>query len=259
VSKPPKLADIPVWLINLDRSSARRAAMEHRCTEIGLDYQRFAAIDGPALWDTLAKTVDVPAFQRATGRHVMPPEIGCTHSHLGVWEHVIDSGAPAGLVLEDDVVFHPNFLEAVDTALAHMDHWDVLKLNTIRAKWPRARATVGTFKLCAYFGSFTGMGAYLITRTAAQQLLPRMTPITRPIDHELDRSWRHHIRHYGLVPYPSYVSDGNQSTITGQGFAGVKKFPKWQRLPAYAQRARNLFFKGIEVSLPPRPPRSGAE
>lgn len=223
--------------------------METEMAKAGITFQFFDAIDGTADWDDLKPTIDVPAFERNTGRHVMPGEIGCTHSHLSVWKALDRTEAPAGLILEDDVVLHPDFGKAVDTALGHIADWDLVKLNHIRAKWPYRKANLGTYTLNAYLGSFTGMGAYLLTRETANRLLPRMLPISRPIDHDLDRSAFHRIRHYALTPFPSHVDDHNQSTITGANFDGVQKFPRWQRAPAYWQRCRNIVSKTASALL----------
>lgn len=227
---------LPVWLINLDRAEGRRGQMEDRLAALGLPYRRFAAVDGRADWARLAPSVDMAAFRRNTGREVLPGEIGATHSHLGVWRELIAGGAEIGLVLEDDVVFHDNFLPALDEALQIAGHWDFLKLNAIRAKQPVCQGLAGPFRLNAYLGPATGLGAYLIRRDLAERLIPAFLPIRRPIDRELDRIHVHHFRHLGLEPFPSHVDDGNLSTITGAGFAEVRKFPWYRRLPDYAGR-----------------------
>jgi glycosyl transferase family 25 len=68
-----------------------------------------------------------------------------------------------------------------------------------------------------------------------------MLPITRPIDHELDRIHVHRLRHFGLEPFPSHVQDENQSTITGEGFNAVKKYAWRARGPLYLLRWRNFW------------------
>jgi glycosyl transferase family 25 len=236
-----------VWLINLDRSAVRRAAMEQRLDALGLGYTRFAAIDGRAEWDRLVGGVDLPAFRRNVGREVLPGEIGCYASHLGVWQALLDSPCEAALILEDDVVFHDDFLPALDLVLAARDRWDMVKLNVIRAKQPVLRHRLGPYRLNAYLGAFTGMGAYLITRTFAQAQMAALRPIRRPFDHALDDFNARTFRHYGLEPFPSHVDDGNQSTITGTGFAAVQKFPWYARLPVYGQRLGKLGRKGLAI------------
>lgn len=240
MSLPLTHRDLSVWLINLDRADARRAAMQPRLAALGLDYRPFSAVDGRARWNELAPSVDIDAFERNAGRKVIPGEIGCYHSHLGVWRAFLETGAPVALVLEDDVVFHDDFLEALDAALRVRNHWDFLKLNKIRAKQPVRQGRVGRWSLNAYLGPATGFGAYLITSDLAGRLLPDMLPITRPIDHEADRIHRHRFRHLGLEPFPSHVEDGGDSTITGRGFAGVEKYVWYRRLPHYQMKFATL-------------------
>ncbi|NEX45780.1 glycosyltransferase family 25 protein [Pseudotabrizicola algicola] len=251
-------ADLGIWLINLPRSADRRARMVAQLQALGLDYTLFDAVDGRAEWERLKSSVDLPAFRANVGREVLPGEIGCYHSHLGVWQALLASPHKAALVLEDDVVFHDDFLPALDLALAHADRWDMLKLNKIRAKFPVGQGALGAYRLNAFVGSFTGMGAYLVTRACAQDLLPALLPIRRPIDHALDRIDLRHFRHFALQPFPSHVDDGNQSTITGSGFAEVKKFPWYRRPRVYQNRLGALIAKGSHLLLgriitPPAP------
>lgn len=234
-----------VILINLDRSIQRREQMEQRLLDLGVAYTRLAAVDGQALWETLRSTVDQSVFERNVGRDLMPGEIGCYHSHLQAWQVLLHSDCHTLLVLEDDVVFGDDFLEALGAALHHRQSWDVLNLNKIRAKQPVRQARLGQYSLNAYMGPLTGMGAYLISRDAAERLLPVMLPIVLPIDLELDRVHRHQLRRYGLEPFPSHVNDENQSTITGQSFAKVKKYPWYRRMHTFKRRLCDLALKQV--------------
>ena len=150
--------------------------------------------------------------------------------------------------MEDDIVFHDDFRDAVDLALKHRSDWDILKLNHIRAKFPVRKSVIGHMQLQAFIGPFTGTGAYLIQTETAARMLPNMLPVTRPIDHELDRSKFHKIRHLGLAPFPSHVDDNDNSTITGSSFGNVTKFPPWKRLHTYALRWKNLIDKASYVT-----------
>lgn len=237
---PPALA---AWVINLPRSVARRERTERQLQAMALPFTLFSAVDGRAEWDRLAPDLDGAAFARNVGRPVLPGEIGAYHSHLAVWRAFLDSPADVALVMEDDVVFHPEFRAAIDAALSVRGSWDFLKLNRIRAKQPIPQGRVGDWVLNAYLGPATGLGAYLITRDLAARLLPAMLPVTRPIDHELDRLHVHDFRHLGLEPFPSHVDDGNESTITGTGFAAVAKPAWYRRLPMYGLRLSNQWGK----------------
>mgnify|MGYP001765013291 CR=1 FL=1 len=231
--------DIPVWLINLPRATKRRARMDAQLSRLPLNVTVFPGVDGKAEEQRLLQTVDIPAFERNMGRKILIGGIGCYHSHLGVWRAFLDSGQPVALVLEDDVVFHDDFIQAVDHGLAVMGEWDILKLNAIRAKLKIPQGKVGPYTLTAYAGPATGTGAYLITRAAAERILPLMLPVTRATDHEINRFFRHGQRLFGLEPFPSHLDDGNESLITGTGFADVRKFKWYRRLPNYRLRAAN--------------------
>lgn len=233
------LADLSVWCINLDRATARWGQMQPRLAALGLEAERFPAIDGRAGPDRIAAALDAPAFRWNMGREALAAEVGCYLSHLAVWEQLVQSGKPVALVLEDDVVFHDDFLPALEAALAVVDRWDMLKLNRIRAKLPVAQGRAGNWTLNAYLGPATGFGAYLITRELALRLLPRMLPVRMPVDYEATRWWAHDFRLLGLEPFPSHVEDGGVSTITGSGFAEIKKPPPWRRPGNYAMRAGN--------------------
>lgn len=234
-------SDLPVWLINLPRATERREKMERQLAAMDLPYTVFDGVDGKAREAELLKTVDVAAFERNMGRKLLIGGIGCYHSHLGVWRAFLDSRQPIALILEDDVVFHDNFLDAIDLALGVRDHWDMLKLNRIRAKLPVCQGRVGPYRLNAYIGPATGTGAYLIKRETVERLLPAMLPVTRATDHEINRFFVHDFRLRGLEPFPSHLDDGNVSLITGTNFGDVRKFPRLKRLPSLALRAGNYF------------------
>ncbi|WP_071795805.1 glycosyltransferase family 25 protein [Natronohydrobacter thiooxidans] len=236
-------AQLAAYCINLDRAEERWAQMQLRLERLGLPVERFPAIDGRALSRVQLGILDASAFRRNMGRDALPAELGCYLSHLGVWQEFLDTGKPVALVLEDDVVFHEDFLQALDAALAAIEDWDMLKLNRIRAKLPVRRACAGKWVLNAYLGPATGTGAYLITRDLAWRLLPKMLPMRMPVDYEGTRWWAHDFRLLGLEPWPSHVDDGGVSTINGPGHAEAVKAPPHKRLGNYAMRAGNYWWR----------------
>jgi glycosyl transferase family 25 len=223
--------------------------METQLQALGLDYHLFEAINGQRDWDTVRQHVDIHSFEKNVGREVMKGEIGCYLSHIGVWRAFLNSKHDIALILEDDVVFHDDFLVALQTAIKHADKWDMLKLNRIRAKFPIKQAVIGDYQLDAFMGSFTGMGAYLVNRSCVEGLLPKMLPILRPVDHALDRVHLRSFRNFALQPFPSSVDDRGESTITGAAFDNVRKFPIHKRQKVYSNRARALALKSIHLLM----------
>lgn len=234
-----KIEDIGIWLINLPTDVSRRSAMERQLTKLGLSWNLFPAINGKARRDDLLIRADVDAYQRNMGMTLLPGKLGVYASHLAVWEAFIASDLDVGLILEDDVVFHDDFIEALSTALAGRDHWDLVRFNAIRAKLPVTQGTLGKYRLNAYIGPFTGNACYLIKKAVGQKLVSGLWPQTRALDHELNRFFIHDYRQRGLEPFASHPDDQNVSTITGVGFANVKKFRWYSRLPHYRLKSAN--------------------
>lgn len=234
-------SDLSTWLISLPRATERRAKMDEQLERLPFSYSVFAGVDGKAREAELLETTDVDAFERNMGRKILIGEIGCYNSHLGVWRQFLATGKPVALVMEDDVVFHDDFVEAVDLALEAEAQWDFLKLNCIRAKLPVSQGKIGSYTLNAYVGPATGFGAYLIKRETAEKLLSKCIPVTRAIDHEINLFFLHDFRLFGLEPFPSHPDDGNVSFIAGVGHADLKKFRWYRRLPSYNLRLANYF------------------
>lgn len=105
--------------INLDRSTARRAAMEAELGRHGLAdcYRRFDAADGNVL--------GIPTT-------LTEREIGCLTSHYLVCKEHRDS--PAHLhILEDDAVLSPLMAEAIRTVISPglLERYDILFLDGV--------------------------------------------------------------------------------------------------------------------------------
>lgn len=233
--------DIGIWLISLERDLQRRQRVEAQLSALGLRWSWFPAVNGREQQDKLLKRADPEAYARHMGSPMLPGKLGVFASHAAVWAEFLASSHSAALVLEDDVVFHDDFLECLDAALEASTHWDLVRFNCVRAKLPVPQGRVGRWTLNAYIGPFTGNATYLIQRPTARRLLDDIWPQTRALDHELNRFFKHDYRQFGLEPWASHTDDRDVSTITGVGFSEVKKFKWYRRLPYYRLKALNYF------------------
>lgn len=113
------------FVINLERSSERMAAMDTQLRAARVAYTRFPAVDG-----TRADTADTADATAWCARHCTPAMLGCTLSHIHVWRHVVDHALPCALVLEDDVTLAPDFARRLMEALRRVPaDYDVLYLG----------------------------------------------------------------------------------------------------------------------------------
>ena len=84
------------WFLNLDRDSARRAAMEATLAAAGLDYERFPALGPDEIPEALLARFRRPGVLR-------PGEIGCFASHLAALGRIAAEAPGWYAVFEDDV------------------------------------------------------------------------------------------------------------------------------------------------------------
>lgn len=230
---------LPAYVISLDRATHRQLQFEREADRIGLSYLVFRGIDGREQETELRNLTDEPAWKRNMGAPLSAGHMGCYASHVQLWEQIGNGDDDVVLICEDDVTFHYDFLIALQTALDLKDEWDICRFAKIRAKGPIKVKQTGDYTLNAYWGPFTGNACYLITRATAKKLASSFYPISRAHDHELNRFFVYDIRLMGLEPFAASPRDENESFITGTAMSEAKKFPKWRRIPYYAQKLMN--------------------
>jgi GR25 family glycosyltransferase involved in LPS biosynthesis len=102
------------YYINLERSTARRRALEQRLLTLGLEnvYSRFPAIDGSTL---------------SPRAGLKPGELGAFHSHVGALKAARGSSGCVHIV-EDDAVLSEHVRPVLDSAITAnlFDRYDIL-------------------------------------------------------------------------------------------------------------------------------------
>lgn len=115
---------IPVFVINLDRSTDRLALVDAQLRQAGVPFTRFPAVDGSRV------DRDSPDVARWARRFATDSMLGCALSHVYLWRHVQAAGVPAALIMEDDVQLAPDFLARLETVLQEVPaDFDVLYLG----------------------------------------------------------------------------------------------------------------------------------
>lgn len=239
---------VPCYLINLDRSSQRMATMQARLDALGIRFQRVPGVDGMQLSD------DEFAAQTRVNRYYKPirrGEVGCQLSHLKTLRAFLASGAEIALVLEDDAVFLPGFVDAVREAIAlraittdPLLQWDVLKLNRRRRRLVDLAPLGEQHRLVEYGLSVPITTAAAIwTRAGAQAWVDAYQGTSRPIDCDLQHPWE-----FGLTilsVHPPVVEQGNVTSSMGsEKLAARSPLPKlryelhrmWPKLRSYGER-----------------------
>ena len=165
------------------------AKVSERLRNAGVEFERIPAVLGRAL-PADAKAVAKNRFRLwcSIGRPLQDGELGCTLSHLNIYQKMRDDGIPCALVLEDDVTFDerlPEQMRRVESFMASGVPRVVLLSDRSHAaveEWvvKPAKKDFGTF-------------AYAINLSAASAILRANKPVCRPCDH-----W-HYWQRRGLI------------------------------------------------------------
>jgi glycosyl transferase, family 25 len=214
--------NIRTFVINLDRDRDRMVHMAKELEAAGLTFERFQAVYGLAVPESVAPfllTADGTAASR-----LKPGEIGCYASHLALHQKIVaDDTIEAALVLEDDVRLTPDFAALLQQLLQALpEGWDIVRLsNAPKKAWLARAPLVGGHELATYSRIPNNTGAYLISRKGAARFLAMSGPRHRAIDEDLRRPWFHGLSTWGVVP-PPIVSNLFDSTIDALGDRGLR-------------------------------------
>lgn len=185
---------LPIVFINLDRDAERRTRLLAALQPIDMPSERFAAVwwaDVPA--EQAARWYSDALNERQYYKPLRNGEKGCYASHIGAWQQLLASDAPALVVLEDDVRLTPQFAEVVNAIAALQEPWDMVKLlgrdrEKVRSQRPLVPELPGT-ALVDYARVPSMTAGYVVSRAGAAKLLAKRQPFGRPIDVDLRFWW----------------------------------------------------------------------
>lgn len=197
---------LPVYVINLSSRPDRLAHMQDQANSLGFTFSRIAAVDGH-------KPEFIEAFSSHSprllnGPPLRPPEVACFMSHRLAWQQIANGKAQFGCVMEDDLVFMPDFGRIL------IPDWIPSDADIVRAETTgtmvrlerRPAAVVGGRKVLRMLTLHHGAGAYILSKQAAHRLLAETVEIGDPVDQILFNSgspladW---LRIYQFCPAPA--------------------------------------------------------
>jgi GR25 family glycosyltransferase involved in LPS biosynthesis len=238
--KSPKDVQL-IKVLSLMRVERRKSETVSSIQQQGISYEVFRAVDGLAGFSeevlkqyagrkrrerleelsTVSYEDAVQLYQSLTINGADSPlkapiheslRFGCFLSHVKLWQEIMDSNLPHGIILEDDVRISSNFSMRFHSLLHSLPvSWDLLYLNGCFKKFgpdfaPGVKLARGS--LCT--------SGYAISRKAVQKLLTASSLVhsDKPIDHVLDiEISRGNIIAFHAVPPLVNVIFGLESTL----------------------------------------------
>jgi len=202
-----------IFVVSLASARDRRAAFADRASNSGLDWEFFDACEdlAPGLVYDEAQAV----LQK--GRALSKAELGCYSSHYMLWQRLLTDTADQYIVLEDDIIVDWPVLKAVAGINFPATGIEYLRLY-YKYAGPcivRRRAfLMRIFSLVELTALASGTQGYVMTRAAAQKLVPYCRKVVRPVDNQLDRFWDHGVPNLSLFPFP-LIEQAGASSIGG--------------------------------------------
>lgn len=257
----------PVFVISLERATARRAHMERLVAQLGLTVEFVPAVDGRSLTADQRARYDVDRSRSIYGCDMTDAEIGCYLSHFSLYEKMVAERIDVAVVLEDDIDCDDDLADLIrDLAAQPEPNWTLVRLQSTKStiidpQTPKTRgvtlANIRGRSLCRIGTSVLGGCGYMIRRPAAETMLRYGRRIFMPIDQTLDRYWENGIAPFVLRPFPIRQNDGFESTIGLRGRAIAAATPLWRLIRRRTRRALDGLNKRLFALAQQRPPLIG--
>ncbi len=218
---------VGAYIINLNRSKERYEYIKGYVKDLGLKLERVEAIDGSTLsMEEISEKVDLKSYKAFLGHLPKLGTIGCSLSHIKVWQTFLESNLQFAVIFEDDVSFDPNKVKTIiDDLTRNSKLWDVVILEIHHSGCPLTiKNLVDNHHLAVYLMKVTHTGAYIINKKAAKNLLEKALPIKMPIDHYFTRAWELDIKFTGVEnPRIVYQTFGESEIAKTQEISGEKR------------------------------------
>jgi glycosyl transferase, family 25 len=169
------------YVINLARSTDRRAHITAELKKTGLEYEIITAVDGRELDLTDTSIVD-PGLTGMT--QFVPGVAGGALSHLSAYEKMLADGRDAALVLEDDVTVPADLDSLADSVAKELTGAEIALLScdsngTCRMSREHCVDIPSGRKLALPIdiSQPRSAGAYVITREACERMAKFIVPV----------------------------------------------------------------------------------
>ncbi len=194
----------PIWVVNLKESSDRQKYISNHLQELGLDFQLIEAVNGRELSEAeLAALYDPVQAKKLILREMAPGEIGCSLSHLKIYQKMIDENVAEVLVLEDDAQIDPECLEILQHKNRFPPDWELMLLfhdGEHHTSFRKRRKILKQYRAVKFINPPYGTLGYITKLSAARKLLAKGYPIRVPADELTGGGVKSGIALYGINP-----------------------------------------------------------
>ena len=200
-----------IFVINLEESKERMNKIINQCEKANMKIERFPAINGKYINRNNVKNLIDNDFLGKIPNGVL----GCSLSHIKIWQKVAKSNYNNVLILEDDIIIPKNFWYLFNIYYKKLpSDWDIVYLggSNIYGKLlnDKILRPINDFKTR---GNTVNLGtyAYIIKKNTAIKLLKEVVPINKDFDFCIKQKFHKNNIYYFYKPL--ILHDNNQDSI----------------------------------------------
>lgn len=181
-----------IFVISLEKDKKRRASIKKELDKYQLDFNFINAVNGSLLTDKeIEKLTSKEKSIQAIGRELTKGEIGCSLSHLSIYEKILTENIKTAIILEDDATISPSFIEVVSDIKQYFSKKCQLILLGYNAFSDGNKGVDCKFHILqtSHFKIFKPLSlaccthGYVLSQCAAKQLISITKTMYLPIDH----------------------------------------------------------------------------
>jgi hypothetical protein len=206
------ITDLPVYVINMDERKDRwKRVMSSEAIRKFKHLERFPATNGKELKYRSEKRISLGTrlrifrnYRRSHYEIATLGAIGASISHIRVWEKFYKSGKPYCIVMEDDAIWLPEYIDTINNTLPTIpDTCGIWLLGY----YPKSLVIehLKSEKPWNKVHSFTAAHSYFLTREAAKKLLEEPYPIETHIEYYITTTAT--IKGFQILQHPDLLVD----------------------------------------------------
>ena len=239
------------YVINLARRTDRLRRISDQLATLEIPFTRIDAVDARVVRDE-----DIAPLFATDGKYgvIAKGDCCCTLSHIRCWQTIAKSSASHALVLEDDVVLHPDAGPLLsdlswlpqDVQLLKIESYGPASQRILVGK--QRRVATGT-SIAPLHSKHTGSGAYIVTRTLAKWLLEEVRVWPMSIDQML---FNPHISPITEIIKPFQLIPAVAKQVDLKESSDIEEWRAPLRQPGLASLKRSLRRAHNDLSILPR-------
>lgn len=182
-----------VYIINLKKDIEKKEYMLDLVKKYFSNYSIFEAVYGKELSTEYTNSLlDFTKMQKHLKRNLTSGEVGCSLSHIKIYEDMINNDTEKALILEDDISFDNNLSETINYINKLDLNWDIILLghhthfsrliDTKISFWSKKYKLSNSYDLLRPSEIGYGTYGYLISKNGAKKLLDELKTFYKPID-----------------------------------------------------------------------------